>query len=124
MTDTTERATTKVKACRIDHQAAEIERLRTAAINDGTIVNFRIEDFCAHFGVSRRSAFVLINEGEIEAIKIGARTVITAESARAWRARCPRIVPAALRRHQERKTPTGGKPAGASGEIRHADAKR
>jgi hypothetical protein len=85
-----------------------IERARAQHIRDETILNYTIADFCAVFAVSPRAAFKLIAQGEVEALKIGARTAITAESAMAWRARCPRIVPAALRRHQERKAPAGG----------------
>jgi excisionase family DNA binding protein len=68
-----------------------IDRARAQHIRDGTIMNYRIEDFCAVFGVARRTTYDLIAVGEIEAIKIGTRTVITAESARAWRNRCPRV---------------------------------
>lgn len=65
-----------------------------------SVQNYRIEDFAACFGVSRRLVFTLISRGEIEALKVGRRTLITAESAKAWRDRCPRRVPA--------KTPSAG----------------
>jgi len=71
----------------------------TVVANDSTTnasvrpQNFRIEDFASCFGVSRRTAWDLIARGEIEALKIGRRTLITAESAKAWRDRCPRVRP-------------------------------
>jgi excisionase family DNA binding protein len=55
--------------------------------------NYRIEDFALCFAVSKRTVWELIARGEIEALKIGRRTVITAESAQAWRDRCPRVSP-------------------------------
>lgn len=65
--------------------------------NDGAkvaaapVLNYRIEDFAHCFAVSRRTAWQLISTGEIDALKVGRRTLITAESAWAWRERCPRV---------------------------------
>jgi hypothetical protein len=60
-------------------------------ISTKSVQNYRIEDFVACFGVSRRLVFTLISRGDIEALKVGRRTLITAESAKAWRDRCPRV---------------------------------
>jgi excisionase family DNA binding protein len=61
--------------------------------------NYRIDDFAQCFGISRRTVWELIARGEIEALKIGRRTLITAESAEAWRSRCPRVKPTKTRAH-------------------------
>tara|TARA_R110002074_G_scaffold336892_1_gene507421 strand:+ start:314 stop:535 length:222 start_codon:yes stop_codon:yes gene_type:complete len=50
-------------------------------------VSWRINDFCAAFGIGRTKVYDLINKGELEAIKFGGRTVITDTSARALIAR-------------------------------------
>lgn len=68
-----------------------ISRARARHIRDGTVLNYRIEDFCAVFGVSERTAWRLIKNGDVEALKVGTRALITAESATAWRAQCPRV---------------------------------
>lgn len=71
-----------------------VHRARAQMLRDGLVLNYRIEDFCAVFGVSERTAWRLINSGEVEALRVGARkTLITAESAIAWRDRCPRVQP-------------------------------
>lgn len=71
-----------------------VERVRAKALRDGSVQNYRVEDFCAVFGISRRTAWQLISDGHVEALKVGRRTLITAESAAAWRDRCPRVSPA------------------------------
>jgi excisionase family DNA binding protein len=48
-----------------------------------SVQKYRVEEFSACFGVSRRLVFTLISRGEIEALKVGRRTLITAESAKA-----------------------------------------
>jgi hypothetical protein len=73
------------------HTESAIERARAQMLRDGTIKNYRVEDFCAAFGVSERTAWRLIGQGDVEALKAGTRTLITAESADAWRERCPRV---------------------------------
>lgn len=70
-----------------------IDRARAKHLRDGTVLNFRIEDFCAVYGVSERTAWRLIDQGDVEALKVGTRTLVTTESAKAWRARCPRVKP-------------------------------
>lgn len=46
-------------------------------------MTWRINDFCAAFGVGRTKVYELINIGDLEAIKLGGRTLITDASARA-----------------------------------------
>lgn len=48
---------------------------------------WRINDFCAAFGVGRTKTYELINRGDLEAIKFGGRTCITDTSAQALLAR-------------------------------------
>lgn len=55
------------------------------------VQNYRIDDFAHCFGVSKRTVWQLISSGELVALKIGRRTLVTAESAKAWRDRCPRV---------------------------------
>lgn len=70
-----------------------VDRARTQMLREGLVLNYRIEDFAACFGVSERTAWDLIATGEVEALKVGRRTLVTAESAKAWRDRCPRVQP-------------------------------
>jgi len=70
-----------------------IDRARAAMLRDGAVANYRIEDFAACFGISARTTWSLIATGEVDAIKAGRRVLITAESARAWRERCPKVRP-------------------------------
>lgn len=70
-----------------------VDRARSQMLREGLVQNYRIEDFCAVFGVGERTAWDLIATGEVEALKVGRRTLITAESAKAWRDRCPRVQP-------------------------------
>lgn len=68
-----------------------VDRARREMLRDGAVANYRVEDFAACFGVSARTTWGLIASGAIDAIRCGRRTLITAESAKAWRDRCPRV---------------------------------
>lgn len=43
-----------------------------------------VDDFCRSYGVGRTFTYQLLGEGRLEAKKAGKRTLITAESAKAW----------------------------------------
>lgn len=87
------------------HEETAVERARARMLRDGLVANYRIEDFAACFGVSVRTTWTLIASGEVEAIKVGRRTLITANSARVWLASCPRVTPkAAKAQHNAQST--------------------
>ena len=48
-----------------------------------------VREFCEVYGVGRTRAYSLMQAGAIEAVKIGASTRITVESAEAWAASLP-----------------------------------
>lgn len=52
-----------------------------------------VRAFCDAYGVGRTRAYQLINEGAIEAVKIGVSTRITCASAEAWAAKLARLEP-------------------------------
>lgn len=52
-----------------------------------------IKHFCAENNVSHVTTYKLINEGAIEAVKLGRKTLIVVESADAWAASLPRMKP-------------------------------
>ena len=45
---------------------------------------FTIREFCRIYGISERSAYNLRDKGKLVFKKMGARTLIMADSARAW----------------------------------------
>lgn len=53
--------------------------------------NFSIGETVRLFGIGRTKLYELIQNGEIEAIKLGRRTLIRAESARSFIDRLPRV---------------------------------
>lgn len=55
-------------------------------------VFLRVSEFCTEFNVGRTRTYELINEGAIEAVKNGRRTLITRESAETWAAALPPFV--------------------------------
>ena len=57
--------------------------------------NLSIGETVRLFGIGRTKLYELINSGDIEAIKLGRRTLIRAESLRAFVARLPRVSRAA-----------------------------
>lgn len=48
---------------------------------------------CAMLGVKRSTLYILINEGRIEAVKMGKRTLFPVASLRAFAASLPRVAP-------------------------------
>jgi excisionase family DNA binding protein len=50
-----------------------------------------IKDFCQAYGISRRQTYRLIDDGKLEAVKVGTATRIIEKSARQWFAALPRI---------------------------------
>lgn len=64
---------------------------RARMLRDGTVQLYRTSDFAAAHGVSLRTVWNLIAAGEVDAIKVGKLVLITAESARAWIERAPRV---------------------------------
>jgi excisionase family DNA binding protein len=63
--------------------------------DDGSLT---IREFCEWAKVGRTLTYQLINEGTIEAFKVGTKTLVTKSSARKWRASLPRINSSALTR--------------------------
>lgn len=55
---------------------------RTARTLPSTLIS--IQQFCAAYAVGRTRAYELLNDGEIEAIKSGYRTLILMDSVEAW----------------------------------------
>ncbi len=43
-----------------------------------------VKDFCSAYGLGRTRTYELIGSGAVEAVKDGAKTLITAESAERW----------------------------------------
>lgn len=50
-----------------------------------------IRRFTESYGISRAKTYRLIESGELEAVKMGSRTLIPADSAEAWFANLPRV---------------------------------
>ena len=42
---------------------------------------YRLKDFCIAFGVSRSTAYQLMNEGRLESVLVGGRRLIPADAA-------------------------------------------
>jgi excisionase family DNA binding protein len=64
-----------------DH--ARIETLSTRALS--------ISEFCRRYGIGRTTAYAEIVAGRLRAIKVGQRTLITADDAEAWLAALPEL---------------------------------
>jgi hypothetical protein len=67
----------------------------TAMLDDDDDGFFTIKGFGDWGQVARTYTYQLIGKGEIEAVKAGAKTLITKSSARRWRDALPRIKPSA-----------------------------
>jgi hypothetical protein len=52
-----------------------------------------VGEFCNLYGIGRTRAYAEIASGRLKARKVGARTIITAEDARAWLAALPELEP-------------------------------
>jgi hypothetical protein len=55
-----------------------------AALRQPDPVARTIKDFCRAYGIGKTMAYELMGAGKLAAVKVGARTLITEESARAW----------------------------------------
>lgn len=53
--------------------------------------NVTVAEAIQRFGIARTKLYELIREGDIEAVKLGRRTLIRAESVRAFIDRLPRL---------------------------------
>ncbi len=51
-----------------------------------------VKDFCRAYGISRRQVYRLIDDGKLEAVKVGSATRIIEESARRWFENLPRML--------------------------------
>lgn len=45
---------------------------------------YTVKDFCAAYGVGRSTVYEEIKAGRLRTVKVGARTLIPVDSARAW----------------------------------------
>jgi hypothetical protein len=64
----------------------------------------RVEQFASDHNISRAQAYKEIAAGRLIARKVGTRTVITEEDARAWRRALPKMAATARARDEERLT--------------------
>jgi excisionase family DNA binding protein len=65
--------------------AQNVTNLKTLS----TPIAYTLPDFCLTYGIGRTTAYRLIDAGELEARKVGRRTVIDAASAARWYASLP-----------------------------------
>ena len=54
---------------------------------------FSVEEFCRRYPIGKTRLYDEINRGNLQAKKLGRRTVIPAESARAWLRELPDLKP-------------------------------
>jgi len=54
-----------------------------------------VREYCRSRGIGTTTLYKLLNEGSLVAVKVGSKTLITAESDRAWRASLPTYQPQA-----------------------------
>lgn len=52
---------------------------------------FTVKEFCRRYGVGPTTAYKLIGQGALTAVRYGRRTLIDAESAETWRKSLPRL---------------------------------
>ena len=50
-----------------------------------------INEFCGRHNISRPTFYVLVRSGQLEALKIGSKTIITADAERAFLKNLPRM---------------------------------
>lgn len=48
-----------------------------------------IDEFCSSHGISKTTAYDLLSSGALTAVKVGRRSLLTAESVERWRASLP-----------------------------------
>ena len=59
------------------------------AVNDDKKL-LTFADLKRRYGVGRTHAYKLIRDGDLEAVKVGSKTMITPEAAEKWRSNLPR----------------------------------
>jgi hypothetical protein len=64
-----------------------------ATIDDGDRRFLTIRCFCRQYAVGKTAVYQLINAGAVTAVKYGARTLITTESAELWARSLPAFEP-------------------------------
>ena len=64
---------------------------RAAGASDPALL--AISDFCARYRLSRTSAYALLKQGELKAVKVGRGTRIRSTDAEAWASRLPAYRP-------------------------------
>jgi hypothetical protein len=69
-------------------------------IDDGDRRFYTIACFCRRYSVGKTAAYQLINAGLVQAVKYGARTLISLESAEAWARSLPAFEPRRTRTRQ------------------------
>jgi excisionase family DNA binding protein len=57
---------------------------------------FTVDAFMSRYGVGRSQTYKLINDGALEAVKLGRMTRIVARSAEKWAASLPRVKPGSM----------------------------
>jgi excisionase family DNA binding protein len=59
--------------------------MQASALNIGPVHKraFRMNEYCAAYGLSRSTAYKLIREGKLRAVKVGGRRLIPKEAAEA-----------------------------------------
>ncbi len=64
-----------------------------------------VKEFCRRYGIGVTTAYKLLGEGAIMAVRYGHRTLIDVESAEAWRKSLPAFLPKAIgdERHRPRQ---------------------
>jgi excisionase family DNA binding protein len=52
---------------------------------------YSVEEFARRHGIGRTTAYEEIKDGRLVARKVGSRTIVTDEDARAWRVNLPKV---------------------------------
>jgi excisionase family DNA binding protein len=66
-------------------------------MNDDVDGAFTVSAFCAWANVGRTFTYALINRGQLKAVKVGGKTLIPKNAARAWLASLPALEPHAAK---------------------------
>jgi excisionase family DNA binding protein len=67
------------------------EAVEDTAIASHSPRAFPISEFCRRYGIGRTTAYAEIAAGRLCAVKVGKRTLITADAAEAWLASLPKF---------------------------------
>lgn len=63
--------------------------MHTTRSDDAERELWPIPDFCRAHGISKTTAYDLLSSGALTAVKVGRRSLLTAESVERWRAALP-----------------------------------